>query len=437
MLRPARGCALQARTVYVISVVCVLLIGVRFIVSEGGLYTILLAALVCATTGAVVTLLTRRLLLAVVVMVAQVVLVSLASWLKLKYMNMVVHAYDLAFYLTSSTTLSFLWQSYRLPMALTILAMLAAIGAGVVAYRVDPVRVGRTRAAGVALALSAGVWTTAALTEERRHSLFEYEGMYLSSFYRSWAETIETLWRGQLLEAAPKASAPPLRLADSCETKARPPHIILIHHESVVQPSLFAGLDYDRRLDPFLEGAAVAPLDRRPAPFLCLGDEPHRQHRENHLTDPPAPLVRVVLVDVAVGFEGDPLPVGVPPVRDDERRRRAGVRLLVPRERSHLGVIIPAGELPQAVVDVAPAAGQLPGQVDRGAGHGLPAPGEPEERPTRQGVLVARPPHLRLRELDVAGHPLRDLDRSEHLGHGPRLFDGGRLAQLVGPGGRL
>jgi hypothetical protein len=36
---------------------------------------------------------------------------------------------------------------------------------------------------------------------ERRHAQYYLDGLYLSSFYSSWAETIETLWRGQLIEA--------------------------------------------------------------------------------------------------------------------------------------------------------------------------------------------------------------------------------------------
>jgi hypothetical protein len=76
--------------------------------------------------------------------------------------------------------------------------------------------------------------------------------MYMSSFYRSWVETIETLMRGQLIEAAATSfELPPLQLKKSCTPAHEPPHIILIHHESAVQPSLFPKLQYDRRLDDF------------------------------------------------------------------------------------------------------------------------------------------------------------------------------------------
>jgi phosphoglycerol transferase MdoB-like AlkP superfamily enzyme len=41
----------------------------------------------------------------------------------------------------------------------------------------------------------------------------------------------------------------------SCHPPAKPPHIILIHEESVVQPSLFPSLRYDHAVDPLFRSA--------------------------------------------------------------------------------------------------------------------------------------------------------------------------------------
>jgi phosphoglycerol transferase MdoB-like AlkP superfamily enzyme len=250
--RPAPRALLAPRTVQAISILVLLAIVLRLYVSEGGLSTVL-ALFVCCSTGAIVALLTRRLLIAVAVMAAQVVLVTLASALKLKYMNMVLHAYDLTFYLTSITNLSFLWDSYRVQSLMIIGALIASALVFVAAWRLDPIRISRPMAAGAVLFFSAGSIAAGSMASERRHSQFEFEGMYLSTFYRSWAETIETMWRGQLLEAAPRFDGPLLRLADSCETKVKPPHIILIHHESTAPPALFPTLSYDKGLDGFFK----------------------------------------------------------------------------------------------------------------------------------------------------------------------------------------
>jgi phosphoglycerol transferase MdoB-like AlkP superfamily enzyme len=250
-VRPKPGFSLRPATVYRLTAAILALIVARLAVSEGGPATVLLATFICASTGLVVVLFTRRLLFAAVLMLAQVAIVTLASSIKLKYMNMVAHAYDLAFYLTSSSTLSFLWDSYRFEVLCAVVALSIATIASIVAYRIDPVRVDRRLAASALLLSTMAASTTAAAAGERRHSQFEYEGMYLSSFYRSWAETIETLWRGQLIEAGPLAEGPQLQPAAACEPQEKPPHIILIHQESVVPPSIFAKLDYDRRLDSF------------------------------------------------------------------------------------------------------------------------------------------------------------------------------------------
>ena len=49
-------------------------------------------------------------------------------------------------------------------------------------------------------------WYGANAKGERRHMQFYYENLYVSSFYASWGETLEALWRGALLEAAPRAA---------------------------------------------------------------------------------------------------------------------------------------------------------------------------------------------------------------------------------------
>ncbi|MGE0630750.1 MAG: sulfatase, partial [Hyphomicrobiaceae bacterium] len=246
------GRGVSAGTSYTLSGALILALTAWLAWTEGPPATVLLAILVCGTFGALVALLTRRLLLAAVLTVAQVAVVTTISSLKLKYMNMVLHAYDITYYLMSSTNVGFLIANYGRPVLAVLLAVAAAALIAAFAWRVDPVRVQRPVAAMLLLAFAAGASVAGASVSERRHQLFQYHGMYVSSFYRSWAETIETLMRGQLMEAAVAgAHLPPLLPAASCTPAHEPPHIILIHHESAVQPSLFPSLEYDRRLDDF------------------------------------------------------------------------------------------------------------------------------------------------------------------------------------------
>jgi phosphoglycerol transferase MdoB-like AlkP superfamily enzyme len=220
--------------------------------TEGPWATVFLANFVCAAIGAVIAMLTRRRLLAGVLTVAQVALVTTISSLKVKYMNMVLHGYDITYYLMSSTNLSFLVANYGRQVLAALLVTLLAVLISSIACRMDPVRVRRSTSAAMLIAFASGATVAGVSVQERRHMLFEYHGMYMSSFYRSWVETIETLMRGQFIEAAATSSElPPLQPKKSCTPVHEPPHIILIHHESAVQPSLFPKLEYDRRLDEF------------------------------------------------------------------------------------------------------------------------------------------------------------------------------------------
>jgi hypothetical protein len=119
------------------------------------------------------------------------------------------------------------------------------------AFCLDGSRVPRLRAAAAALVFAALASAGALTKGERPHTLFYWQGLFVSSFFSSWSETLETLWRGQVLEAADNSTGAPFHAPATCRPTKKPPHIVLIHEESLVQPSLFPALSYDRSLDPF------------------------------------------------------------------------------------------------------------------------------------------------------------------------------------------
>ena len=222
-----------------------------FWLDEGGAANILFTA---AVTGALiggVVLLSRRVLFASVLVSALIIMVVAVAAVKRSIMNMVVHAYDLVFYLSSWSTISFLWSDHRRYVLAFLAALAAIVGVSWLAYRADPSRVPR-RWAAVAVVACILVATLGAYAKgERRHMQFYFSGLYLSSFYASWGETIEALYRGTLLEAAPKSVGPAFAIPKTCQSWGKPPHIILVHQESVVQPSLFRTLRYDSSIDSF------------------------------------------------------------------------------------------------------------------------------------------------------------------------------------------
>ena len=245
---------LRPVTAWIVVAVLAAVVGRHFWRDEGEFANILFAAAVTAALIAVVTLVARRALFATVVVASLVAVIVWAASAKRAMINMVVHAYDLFFYLSSWSTVSYMWSDQRRYVVGLIAACLAMVLVSWLAYRVDSTRIARRGAVLLLVAFVALAWYGAYSKGERRHMQFYYSNLYVSSFYASWGETVEALWRGALLEAAPRtAASSTFTIPSRCDVAARPPHIILIHQESVVQPSLFPALRYDHSVDPFFK----------------------------------------------------------------------------------------------------------------------------------------------------------------------------------------
>lgn len=246
---------LRPASAWIIVAVLAAGIGHHFWRDEGELANILFAAAVTAALIALLTLIARRALFATAMVAAIVALIIAAASAKRATMNMVAHAYDLFFYLSSWSTVSYLWSDQRRYLLASLAACLAVAMAGRIAYRIDSTRVSRAHSALLLVAFAALACIGVYGKGERRHMQFYYSNLYVSSFYASWGETLEALWRGALLEAAPRmtTATSPFAIPSRCDVATRPPHIILIHQESVVQPSLFPALRYDQSVDPFFK----------------------------------------------------------------------------------------------------------------------------------------------------------------------------------------
>ncbi|MFN3869081.1 MAG: sulfatase-like hydrolase/transferase [Hyphomicrobiaceae bacterium] len=199
----------------------------------------------------VLALISRRVMFPVVTIAAVVAVVIVAADVKWNYMGMVLHAYDVVFYLLSPDTLWYLLIDFRKELTALVVTLFTVALVAFYLYRVDATRVSRRHAAigtGLAVLLAAG---SDQLRGERPHTLFYWDNLYVSSFYSSWAETAATLLRGQIIEAAAhEPGMTPFGEPTTCPMREAPPHIILIHQESVIPPSYFPVIDYDPFVDP-------------------------------------------------------------------------------------------------------------------------------------------------------------------------------------------
>jgi len=242
---------LPPRVVWAIAAFTALVMGIYLWSTEGGLANVLFTAAVILTLGALIVLVSRRVLLATVVVAILIALLRTIAFLKQQTTDVVLHAYDLVSFLSSWSGTIRLWHEHRQYAVGLLAALVTAAILGGIAYRVDGTRVRRTHAVAAAAILAALAWIGAGAKDETRHTAFYYEHRYVSFFFSSWSETIEALWRGHLIEATAHEQGPRLKIPASCELASKPPHIILIHQESVVPPSYFPSLSYDRSIDPF------------------------------------------------------------------------------------------------------------------------------------------------------------------------------------------
>lgn len=226
--------------------------GYYFYAYEGQPANVLFTIAVTTALVAVVAMMSRRLTFSLAVIGALVGVVVWASTIKRQTMNMVVHAYDLFFYLSSWSTFSYLWHEQRQLVIGLFAALAACVTIGTVTWRLDSTRISRTWSFACLLFATAIATVAADSKGERRHMQFNFEALYVSSFYASWGETLETLWRGSMLEASGRSPRPEphFRALADCAPAEKPPHIIMIHQESLVPPGQFPSLNYDHALDP-------------------------------------------------------------------------------------------------------------------------------------------------------------------------------------------
>jgi hypothetical protein len=216
---------------------------------EGATLVFTLAATGCVL--AVVALLSRRLLFSSLATAGFVAGVVSLSWLKRDADDMSLHAWDIVVFLTSPARV-FGWVETDRPALLAAAALVAvACGSLWLVYRRERTRVRRVWSA-LALVLC-GIATAVggAMKPEQGHTQFFWDDLHLASFYASVGEAAQSIGRGGLMDAAWRSSAAPFSRGNACAPGQSPPHIILIHEESIASPDIFPGLDYDRGLMPF------------------------------------------------------------------------------------------------------------------------------------------------------------------------------------------
>lgn len=225
----------------------VVAVAVYFYRVEGWTGEALASGLILATLAAALVLVSGRAMFATILVAALVGAIHIVSQAKQQATGITLHSYDFVGMITGPRQVEGNWAWAAADASAALWAAAAAVAAWLV-YRLDPTRLRRAPAAVALLALTALSIAASHARGDRRHTEFYFEDIYVSPFIASWAETAGALTAGGMLPAG-AVGGPKLAVPETCTPTGRPPHIILIHQESVAPPSLFPTLSYDRSLD--------------------------------------------------------------------------------------------------------------------------------------------------------------------------------------------
>jgi hypothetical protein len=206
------------------------------------------AMAVTAAIASCIAVITRRTLLSATIAASIVAFVLAISFIKRAQSDFILHAWDLFDTALWRFSLIDIARAYPFATALAALSIATMVCAPLILIWREPRNVRRlpALAAFVICALAGAV--IARVEGGPRHMQFTFPDRHVSSFYSSWPEALETLARGQLIDAAPGRGAA-FDPAPACTPQDKPPHIILIHQESVTPPGPLKGLEYDHALD--------------------------------------------------------------------------------------------------------------------------------------------------------------------------------------------
>ena len=176
--------------------------------------------------------------------------ISTIAAMKRQVEGMVFHSWDFVQTLLNWTELRGEFIAHKSDWLSVMAAALIVLVLLILAARAERPFVARAFWLAPALLCAIGAGFAGKALPERGHTLYYWNGLFLTSFYRSFGETAQALWRGGLFEVGALAG-PPIPEARACRLDRKPPHIVLIHEESLTPPSVFPGLQYDHSVDPF------------------------------------------------------------------------------------------------------------------------------------------------------------------------------------------
>ncbi|MDH7799308.1 MULTISPECIES: sulfatase-like hydrolase/transferase [unclassified Beijerinckia] len=220
----------------------------RFRQAEGSFANFIFTTALTGALYAALVVLTRRLLAPLIALTAFITVVYATSYAKYQATTFVLHAWDFIYYVGDWGEVATWWSGRPWALAIAIAGLASLVIGTWLAWRYEPATIARKVSLPACALLIGATFYTAQARGERPHMLFNFPDWHWSSFLISFDESFEAIRRGGLIAAAPQ-SAPRPFARSACTPSEKPPHVILIHEESVGPPSLFPQIKYDPTVD--------------------------------------------------------------------------------------------------------------------------------------------------------------------------------------------
>ena len=215
---PTPGCIGQ-RAALVVAAALIGFTAWHFWHTEGTPINVLYTIATTLTLVSLVLLATRRVLFSVALVLSFVALIHFVASIKRGSWTWSCMPTTSSSISSSWSTISYLWSDHRRYIVGFVVGVGAIVALAAFAYRVDGSRISRSVGRPLRPRQLFDRTAGALLKGERRHMQFYFENLYISSFYASWGETVETLWHGTTDRsgAASAIAARPRRCRPACQ----------------------------------------------------------------------------------------------------------------------------------------------------------------------------------------------------------------------------
>lgn len=223
--------------------------------------SIYLTVLAYAVIWGLLAGISRRIASSAFATLAILAVIAFSSKVKFSHLSSTLHAMDVMYYVQAPVELAFLFTHYPAMMSAGVAALVGGLGLVLVVFKLEPASIKGVYRVIVFYAAAAGsivLITKLSTTQPNRAYQQSYDALHISSFLYSIPEAISFYSRFGMfrrLESGESATpqSPPLPAA------IKPPNIIVILHESAIDPQNFVKLDKTKvDSDLFVSGDARA-----------------------------------------------------------------------------------------------------------------------------------------------------------------------------------